>query len=252
LNKDVTLFSNYEADQLYFPTRWGQAPREDPDYVVAFGTANAPQRVMQFLDRYEIVHATTNLALLRRRPVPPDMKPWTVLPDGRRALRLGFAADNVPQPASVRPVARERFFSSGSFGWVRVAPRRDWRSERSGREKLDFPRLVGDERDRTFRIDLPDGRYDVTLHFATNPAGAYETCVIANDTRIGRATVPDRGEPQTLRYTVDVTNGQLTQTFYTTWPGSTDPRRLRYWAVSGIEIVSTHTVGPTTSQATKP
>lgn len=244
LQKDIALYSNYEAAHPYFMTSWGEAERRDPDYIVAFGMANAPDRIARHLAQYQVVKSSPNLSLLRRTSKAADLSQWTTLPDGRRSLRLSMGRagnESAAKEAGVQRVPRERLFATGGWGWVRTFPRRDWRGQRetpattnlSQREYID---LQGDERDRTFRIDLPNGRYHITYHFAVNPDGAYETRVITNDRRVGTATVPDAGEPQILQATVDVTSGQLTQTFYTTWRASPDRRRLKMWAISGIEI----------------
>ena len=272
LQKDVALFSNYEAGYTYFLTRWGETPRQNPDYIVAFGRS-AADRARRDRPKYETVYESPKLTLIRQKRAEPDLKPWTTLADGSRVLRLSMRGRDVND---VRGVVRNRLFASGSFGWVRTAPRHEWPGPDG--DKGDFPFLVGDQRDRAFRIDLPNGTYEVTCHFTPNREGAYRTCVIANDRNVGQVTVADPRPPtiptepvperswlsnqlhdwlrpatvaappeavaQTLRYTIDITNGQLTQVFYTNWKSSTDPRRLRFWAISGIEIRSAGT--PTT------
>lgn len=233
LNKDVALYSNYEASQPYFLTRWGEAERRDADYIVAFGLAQQRDRITRHFDRYDVLHQSTNLTLLRRKSVPPDLNKWTKLPDGRLSLKLRMSGRKAND--GMQRVERTRPFESGSFGWVRTIPRREWRAQRD-EASSGYPDLVGDEYDRTFRIDLPNGRYNVTCQFAPSPAGAYETRVIANDRPVGSIVSPDGGEPQAIRFAVNVTSGQLAQTFYTTWHASPDRRRLKFWGLSGIEI----------------
>ncbi len=248
--KDVVLFSNYEAGFPYFLTRWGEARRRDPDYIVALGAADAQERARKFLPRYDIIHESPKLVLLRAKKSPLDLPAWTTLSDGRRALRLRMRGGDSP---GICAVPRDRQFASGSFGWVREAPRQEFPSQRE--KGGEFPFLIGDTRDRAFRIDLPNGRYEVTCHFVPNRAGSYQTHVIANDRRVGNATVADPAPelppgmspesspappevwPETLRYAIDITDGHLTQVFYTTRKGSPDRRRVRAWAISGIEVV---------------
>lgn len=259
--KDVALFSNYEAGNPYFLTGWGEAQKREPDYIVTFGVPPDQGRVRQYLGGYEIIYQSANLEpktyvnVLKRKTVAPDLKSWTTLPDGRQALRLRMR-DRGPGGDGVQRVPRERLFSSGGFGWVTSVPRQEWVSARR-ENRPTFPDLVGDRRDRAFRVDLPNGKYNVTCHFASlddrpgdERRGAYQTGVIANDRRVGRVEVLPGSDPQTIKYTVEVTNGRLVQVFYTTWKGAPDPepadpahsnkrpqpRKLIFWGLSGIEI----------------
>lgn len=256
--KDVALFSNYEASQPYFLTSWGEAERRAPDYIVTFGLAPEHGRVKQHLSRYDFVYQSANLEpkayvnVLKRKTADPDLKAWTTLPDGRLALRLRMR-DRGPTDGVVR-VPRDRLFVSGGHGWVSVAPRLEWGNTRK-EKPLAFPDVVGDSRDRAFRVDLPNGVYNVTCHFAPHDdrpgeerRGAYQTRVIANDGHVGQVVVEPGTEPQTIRYTVEVTDGRLVQVFYTTWRGGPEPakpdtpdakpepRKLKFWGLSGIEI----------------
>ncbi len=257
MKKDVALFSNYEAGYSYFLTKWGEAPRRDADYIVAFGQSSGGDRSRRDRSRqqYELLHESTNFALYQRKQNPPDTNVWSTLPDGRRTIRLQMVAKDSD---TTRGVGRDRLYTSGSFGWVRTVPRNAWRSTN---QQTQYKSLVGDIRDRAFRIDLPNGRYDVTCYFAPHPLGSYETNLIANDKPIGRILSPDPApdadaadkpdakvdptppppsppaDPLTLHYVCDITDGQLTQVFYTTAKGSPDPRQQRIWAISGIEII---------------
>lgn len=257
LKRDVTLFSNYEASMPYFLTRWGEAPRDNADYIVAFGFGARRDAARRHAADYVVVHESSNLVLMRRKQSPPDPGLWTTLPDGRLSLRLrmgegrGEATTTRGEAPTMRGVERTRQFRSGSFGWIRTVPRFQ---QRGTSENSEFRGIVGDLRDRAFRIDLPNGRYRVTLHFAPHPNGRYETRVIANDRSVGGVVVEQGAVGQTLSYETDVRDSRLLMVFYTTWRGSPDRAQLRAWGLSGIELeqlsLPTTHPAPTTAPTT--
>jgi hypothetical protein len=247
LSRDVVLFNNYEAQMPYFLTRWGEAPRDNADYIVAFGFSERRDPARRHSADYTVVHESPNLVLLQRKQSPPDLQRWTTLPDGRLSLRLRMG-DGRDAAGNTRGVERGRQFRSGSFGWVRTVPRFQQRGTNNNSE---FRGIVGDLRDRAFRIDLPNARYRVTLHFAPHPDGRYETRVIANDARVGGVVVEQGAVGQTLGFETDVRDGRLFVLFYTTQRGSPDRTRLRIWGLSGIEVeqLPSSTTQPATTTA---
>jgi hypothetical protein len=236
LKKDVALFENYEAHHSYFMNNWGEAPRKDADYIVSFGRT-ADQRKSRKNAQYDLLHESANFALFRRKQSPPDASIWTTLPEGTRQARFRMGGSDSD---GVRSIKRDRLFQSGSYGWVRTAPRNQWGAIKA--EGAISSTLFGDRRDRTFRVDLPDGDYQVTCHFAQNPIGSYQTHVIANDKPVGRVQVADpdivKDSPQTLTFPVTVTNGQIALVFYSPFKGAPDKRQLRFWGISAIEIAT--------------
>lgn len=248
LGRDVVLFSNYEAMMPYFLTRWGPAPRTQADYIVTFGYDGRRDVARRHSAEYAVLHEAPNLILLQRKQAHPDMQAWTTLPDGRVRLRMRMLGGREEVASDLRGVERERQFRSGSYGWVRVAPRFQQRGTNEGGE---FRGIVGDLRDRAFRIDLPNGRYRVTLHFAPHPQGRYETRVIVNDRRVGGVTVEPGVVATSWSYETDVHDGRLIQVFYTTWRGSPDRAQLRWWGLSGIEVEQAGS-GSTTQPSTAP
>jgi hypothetical protein len=130
-------------------------------------------------------------------------------------------------------VPRETLHVPGGFGWLGLAPTLEWRSGAPG----NFAAAAADERDRTFRISLPNGTYRVTCAFAPAPNGDYEVNVIANDRKVGRHIEVRRGQGvRMLGYDVQIADERLTQTFYSTWSRSTDLEREVFWALSGISV----------------
>lgn len=247
--RDVVLYQNYEAMMPYFLTRWGEAPRDRPDYIVAFGFDDRRDPSRRHSAEYAVVHESPQLVLMQRKAAAPDLRAWNTLDDGRLQLRLRMLGPRGDLPPGIRAVERERQFNPGSFGWVRTIPRFQQRGTSEG---SDFRGLVGDTRDRTFRIDLPNGRYRVTLRFAPHPDGRYETRVIANDHHVGGVVVERGNGEQALTREVDVRDGRLLLVFYTTWRGSPDRSQLRSWHASGIEVEQSPTLTATTRPTTTP
>lgn len=236
LKKDVALFENYEAHYSYFMNNWGEAPRRDADYIVSFGRSS-DQRQSRKNAAYDLLHESTHFALFRKKQSAPDASIWTTLPDDTRQVRFSMGGR---QADGLRVVKRGQTFSSGSFGWVRTTPRNQWGATKA--DGVISSTLFGDRRDRAFRVDLPDGDYQVTCHFAQNPLGAYRTYVIANDQPVGHVQVADpdvlTDAAQTLIFPITVVKRQVTLVFYTPFKGAPDKRQLQFWGISGIEIKS--------------
>jgi hypothetical protein len=232
LGRDIALFDNYEAGHTYFFTGWGETRREAPDYILIWG--HPPQHARRHQESYEIIHQSNQLHLLRIRQNEPDLQHWAELEDGRRVLRLRMAAarGGHASEAGIVSMPREHQFDSGSYGWVRNAPRREWQPGGGG-----YGTPVGDNRDRALRVDLPNGRYRVTCYFLSHPQGDYQVNLIANRERVIRARRIEQADGVVaMQYEIEVRDGRLIQVFYTTWKRSADRTRLNMWAVSGVDI----------------
>lgn len=231
--RDVVLFNNFQASQPHFTLAWGEASRRNPDYVVAWGHPDASRMLARHQARYQPIHQSPNLVLLKARTRAPELNRWARQADGSLALRLAMAA---PGDGALRVgVRHDRLHSSGSYGWVRMSPRRHWLSA----DRKGFSGAVGDQRDRTFRIDLPNGRYHVTLHFPPATTGQHATQVIANDRVLAGAVALDATSGAgRLEHEIEVGDGQLTHVFHAgqRFPGSSlsGPG----WMLSGIEVVA--------------
>lgn len=208
LGRDVALFENYEVRYPYFPIRAGPAPREDPDYVIAWRLPAAALARRE--DAYEVAHRGTHLVLLRRRPHPPDPGGWEPAPGGGPVLRI---------PATTR------LYTSGGRGWLRLAPRRLLGGE-----------AVGGERDGVFRIDVPDGRYRVRCLFPAPATDRYAVDVVANDRRVVRRLAVRAGEADVpAGFEVDATRQRVVLVFHAPRPGLFE-RREPFWALASLEI----------------
>lgn len=186
--RDVVLFANYEVTFPYFPIRRGEAPYVDPDYVLAWTGPGAPPP--PDAARFEVARAERDLVLWRRRAAAPDASGWERFDGGGERLRL--TAPSEP-------------WTPGGRGWVRLPPR------------VTRPDVaaVGDTADRTFRADLPNGRYRVTLELAAPAAGRFALDVFANDAHAVRALTVAAGEPPPpARFDVDVADGRLFLVFH--------------------------------------
>lgn len=240
--RDIVLFNNFQAGLNHFSLSWGEAPRRDPDYVVAWGQPDRSRMLARYAQRYEPIQQSPNLMLLRARTREPDLARWTTQSDGRMVLQLAMAA---PGASTSRVgVRRDRLFASGGYGWVRTAPRLQWPTA----DRAGFAGAVGDQRDRAFRIDLPNGRYRVTLNFPPEASGQRVANVIANDRALaGTVVIDPASQARTLQHEIDVVDGQLTHVFHSgrRFLAATDG--ATGWALSGIELVADASDQPTTS-----
>jgi hypothetical protein len=210
--RDVALFANYEVTFPYFPIRRGEAPYVDPDYVLAWTGPGAPPP--PDAARYEVARAERDLVLWRRRAAAPDASGWERSEGGGERLRL---------PAPAEP------WSPGGRGWVRLAPR------------VTRPDVaaVGDTADRTFRADLPNGRYRVALELAAPATGRFELDVFANGAHAVRALAVGAGEPPPpARFDVEVSGERLLIVLHVGSAPVTAP-----WGLRAIEIERTRPDG---------
>jgi hypothetical protein len=189
LGRDVALLTNYEITFGHFPIRAGEAPFEDPDYVVAWRLPEDADELAPYASSHEPIHRAGELRLLRRRAAPPDAAGFEPLPGGGARLRLE---------------APSELWTPGSRGWLRLLPRLAWP------EGATTPQAVGDARDRVFRADVAPGRWRVVLELAAPQRGRFELDVIANDARVAERAAAEAGAAApVLRFDVDAADGRI-------------------------------------------
>jgi hypothetical protein len=232
LGHDIALHRNYETALPYFLIRPGEADPGQADYVVAWRMDEGTPRFQDYAGAYDLIFSNRHLKLFQLKAVAPDTSSWGETDDGHPVLRLGMGWGR--EGTTWHEVGRETLHVPGKHGWIGLAPTQEWPTAQVAG---NFTSAFADERDRTFRISLPNGSYRVTCAFAPAPNGDYEVNVIANDRQVGRHVEVRRGQGlRTLGYDVQIADAHLTQTFYSTWSRSTDLTREVFWALSGISV----------------
>jgi hypothetical protein len=111
-------------------------------------------------------------------------------------------------------------YQPGGFGWDTIYPR------------YDFESGVWDTEDSAFRVDLPDGDYEVTCRFRSNGDETHYIDLYANGERvIKRLKVPDEDTTVEESYMVRVTNGTLIQVIH-----ATRGKNSTSWAWNGFLV----------------
>jgi len=217
--RDVVLFNNYQILFPYFAVRRGAAPRNNPDYVVAWRHRPGSKALQRYTALYEIAHQSEHLVLLRRRTKGSGDANGASATNG--ALRIVMWRVGLHKP--------------GTHGWVRTMPKRRFRRADSGE-------AIGDARDRTFRIDLPNGRYRVMLRFPPLANDAYVVDVLAGDAHTLRGhRVTSEGSGREAAFEVDVEGSALTLVFHAVRGLLPSRGRLPVWALSEMSV---ELVGP--------
>ena len=90
---------------------------------------------------------------------------------------------------------------------------------------------VWDTEDAAFRIDLPNGEYEVTCRFQSNDGKAHRIELYANGRRVSQITAPSSNEVVEGRFTVEVTDGTLIQVIHAAGSG-----RRAHWVWSGFNL----------------
>jgi hypothetical protein len=111
-------------------------------------------------------------------------------------------------------------YQPGGFGWDTIYPRYEFK---------DGP---WDTEDAAFRVDLPDGRYEVICRFQSNDGNSHSIDLYANGDRVIKEfTVPGDEKVVEKKFTVEITDGTLIQVIHA---ASRDYES--HWAWSGVTI----------------
>ena len=123
----------------------------------------------------------------------------------------------VPGSLLVTPTQRYR---PGGYGWDTLSPRQT------------FDDGVRDSEDAAFRIDIPNGHYDICCQFRTDDNSPHRIAMYINDKRAGKPFVvptDSSGVEQTWETVVD--NGTLILVIH-----SLDKAENVHWVWSGCTI----------------
>ena len=223
--KDVAHLSNYEAEFNYFPVNRNaeNAPtnykdlwyhKASTDYVVAWYPPDTPEFLAYIAD-YEIIHETKHLQLYRKnRADGPILELWNRTEEENLIIRFDMQPNGSTTALDHHAIGPDTVYQSGKFGWDTRSPHEGYRVNR--RTTALAQDGVWGQRDAAFKIDVPNGTYRVTNTFAEREDAMHTLNLLANETQVLKDfTISDDDNVLQHTYTVEVTEGYLTQVIFT-------------------------------------
>ena len=222
---DVGHLSNYEAEFNYFPVNRNDenAPtnykdlwyhQASVDYVVAWYPPDTPEFRAYTAD-HEIIHETKHLQLYRKkRAAGPILELWNKTEEGQLIIRFDMQPNGSATALDHHAIGPNTAYESGKFGWHTRSPHEAYRGDRS-MTKLAQDGVWG-QRDAAFKLDLPNGTYHVTNTFSGRGDATHTLNLLANGTHVIKdLTITKDDEVLQRTYTVEITDGSLTQVIFT-------------------------------------
>ncbi len=258
---DVVHLANYESAYNYFPVNRNTAREKIPvDYVVAWYDSKAEKELTE--EGYEIIHETKHLQLFRKkRARGPNLELWQKSEDGNLIIRFDMQPHNAQTAENYHAIGPNTVYESGKFGWDTSAPHEAYHAEKSK------PALIRDavwgKEDAAFKLDLPNGTYRVTNTFCAAENAVHTVNLLANRKSVLKKFTIRRDNvdiPHTFSgkvpgerpivydkhgfvehvYTVEVTDGYLTQVIFTPKRrvGTEEEwdRKHNYWIWNGCTV----------------
>ena len=247
---DVAHLSNYEAAFNYFPVNRNaeNAPanyldlwyhKAPVDYVVAWYPPDTPEFRAYTAD-HEIIHETKHLQLYRKkRASGPMLEEWDKTDAGNLIIRFDMQPNGGTTAPGHHAIGPNTEYKSGTFGWDTRSP---YEGYRNGKHPSALTQdAVWNQRDAAFKLDAPNATYRVTNTFAAATNATHTVNLIANGTPILKNfTVADGNGVLTHTYTVEVTQGYLTQVIFTpkdrVRPQDDWNRRNHFWIWNGCTV----------------
>ena len=223
--EDVAHLSNYEAAFNYFPVNRNDENAPDDyldlwyhkapvDYVVAWYPPDTPEFRAYTAD-HEIIHETKHLQLYRRkRAAGPILEMWNRTDEGNLIIRFDMQPNGSATALDHHAIGPNTEYESGKFGWHTRSPHEGYRGNRRMTEPAQDG--VWAQRDAAFKLDLPNGNYRVTNTFAGRGDATHTLNLFANGIQVLEDfTISDDDGVLQHTYTVEVTDGYLTQVIFT-------------------------------------
>lgn len=223
--KDVAHLENYEAAFNYFPINRNDENAPDDyidawylkapaDYVLAWYPPDTPEFRAYTAD-HEIIYETKHLQLYRKKRAPgPMLDLWDKTDEGNLIIRFDMQPNGSATTVDHHAIGPNTEYESGKFGWRTRSPHEAYRVNR--RTTALAQDGVWGQRDAAFKIDLPNGTYRVTNTFMAAINATHTINLLANGTPVIKDLVVTDGDAALHHtYTVEVTDGYLTQVIFT-------------------------------------
>ena len=213
IGNGAVFLNNYEAELPYFPINYKTNPDrwiKSADYVLAWRMENHHDQ--PDLERsYERIHSGIAYSLYQRRKTDKAID-WQK--QSFDQLLYDFQPAGAPHQANSITVEPNICYREHGYGWVTVSNRNG--QYNNATEEFPNRDFVTDHFDGVFKIDLPNGQYQVKVQFASSPTPKpVRLNLIANGKKIiSNQILPTQNELVSHSYTLEITDGQLTQIIY--------------------------------------
>ena len=180
---DRAYIHNYEAQFNYFPLNFkGNNRRDyyDGDVIqhrIGWNVADDSPHLEPHLKDYDMIFSNGYVKVLRHKLFASSReRAWGILAEGGK--RLQFVMGNADREASGAHLATpERRYRTGGYGWDTLSPRQA------------FDGGVRDSDDAAFRIDVPNGSYNVYCKFQSDGLRPHRIAMYINGKRAGKPFV---------------------------------------------------------------
>ena len=228
---DRAYIHNYEAQFNYFPINFkGKNNRDYYDgdvvqYWIGWNVADDSPHLKPYLKDHDLIFSNEAVKVLRHKLFAPSQeREWDKLAESGK--RLQFVMGNTVASSlrgdmpGTHLVTPEQRYRTGSYGWDTLSPRQA------------FNGGVRDSEDAAFRIDVPNGHYEVRCQFLSDDDNPHRIVMYINGKRAGKPFVVPTGSDeieQTWQTVVD--NGTLILVIH-----SLDKGENAHWVWSGCTI----------------
>ncbi len=234
---DVGHLENYEAAYDYFPVNRKNASAP-VDYFVAWYPPDT-DAFRNETANYEVIHETKHLRLYRKKRAPgPMLDLWQRNASGNLVIHFDMQPDGSNTATDHHAIGPNTLYQSGKFGWDTRAPHEAYRGNKNRTELTQD--AVWSKEDAAFKLDLPAGRYRVTNTFSGSRNAIHTINLLANGKRILKDFIVDNNEVHQHTYTVEATDGYLTQVIFTpntrVQTGGEWDRKDHFWIWNGCTV----------------
>lgn len=253
---DIVHLLNYEANYDYFPVNRNNQESVElnyitEDYIIAWFYPES-EKFADLTPNYDIIHETKNLRLFKRKLAPgPVLDLWSQSETGNLVIHFDMQPNNGETAPNHHPIGPRTMYATGKFGWDTEWNHRDSRigaRRISPREAYNGPASAGPlardaiwgKEDAAFKLDLPEGTYRVTNTFSGSRNAIHTVSLLANGKRILKDFIVDNNEVHQHTYTVEATDGYLTQVIFTpntrVQTGGEWDRKDHFWIWNGCTV----------------
>ncbi|RKU31370.1 hypothetical protein C6497_02430 [Candidatus Poribacteria bacterium] len=251
---DVVHLANYEANYDYFPVNRNNKDSVGlnyvrADYVVAWYYPET-EPFNNLKPDYDIIHQTKHLKLFKRKTADqPDLDLWSKSENGNMVIRFDMQPDNGEVEQGYHIVGPKTMYQTGKYGWDTEWNPRDplnttnWRihPRQASVANAKNPPLTKDGifgiEDAAFRVDLPNGTYQITIVFQEEAGAEHEINMFVNEKPfLSKFIIPIGNQRIDKKINVEVTDGSIVLVINTSKIRIKKSTRHNHWVWSGCII----------------
>jgi len=192
---DRAYIHNYEAQFNYFPINFkGNNKRDYYDgdviqYWIGWNVADDSPHLEPYLKDHEVVFSNGYVKVLRHKLFASSKeRAWDKLAENGKRLQFVIGNADKAKVVGAHLVTPEHRYRTGGYGWDTLSPRQA------------FDGGVRDSDDAAFRLDIPNGRYDVRCQFQSDGLRPHRIAMYINGKRAGKPFVVPTGSPNVAEF----------------------------------------------------